>query len=174
MSKSSETDPKVAIAPADFAATGEALIANVFAAQRLARLALDSYIEAQSETVIVAPEGHLISVRALSNGAMTEVWNVSDPDLATYHLLKKGDIRYAPKLRFNQYGDEGELLLADTAKYDHLYFDLPSPCYINNRYVALGLISLREYRDRQVHGDLTLSHLTPTPSRTKLPRLRHF
>ena len=40
MPKSTETAPMVAIAPSEFAATGEALIANVFAAQRLARLHL--------------------------------------------------------------------------------------------------------------------------------------
>jgi len=171
MSNLTETEPTVAIAPADFAAAGEALITNVFAAQRLARLALETFIEAQSQTDIPAPAGHLISVRALSDGAMTEVSNVSEPDMVSYRLLRKGDIRYAPRLKFDQFGQEGELLLSDTDEYANLYFDFPLPCYINNRYVKLGLISLKDYRRRQIRGDITLTHLTPIANPDDLNRV---
>jgi hypothetical protein len=102
---------------------------------------------------------------------MTEVSNVSEPDMVSYRLLRKGDIRYAPRLKFDQFGQEGELLLSDTDEYANLYFDFPLPCYINNRYVKLGLISLKDYRRRQIRGDITLTHLTPIANPDDLNRV---
>jgi hypothetical protein len=169
MSQTSNLAPEQIAAHDEFVSSSELTVDHAFAAQLLAKLALENYIIAQSRTEIEAPDGYLVSVRALRNGALTEVWNADDPNMRSDHELKKDTIRYAPKLRFDQYGAAGKLMLADTWKYGNLYFDFPRPCYINNGHVQLGLLGVKEYRDRSVRGDPTLLHYYQ-PSRARFLR----
>lgn len=129
-----------------------------FAARAVYRQALETKNHAEHKATLVAPEGFLYKITAKSDGSLTIVHDGHKPN-PWYQQLVAGRIVYAPRIdsaRRDGYTTSTFTSWLNGPIGQAFSLDRHEPVRIENADFELGLISLEEYAERRLAGDMTL------------------
>lgn len=135
----------------------------VFIARAIYRQALERKNQAEHKAGCVAPpEGYLFKITARSEGSLTRVHDGHKPN-PWYQDLEEGQIVYAPRIdstRRDGYTTSTFTSWLNGPLGQAFSLDRHEPVIINSGDFDLGLISLEEYTERRLAGDMSLYRTT--------------
>ena len=131
----------------------------VFAARAIYRQALEAKNNVELKSIMVAPEGFLYKITALSDEALTRV-HIDHKSNQWLQNLEAGEIVYAPQIdstreiNYTTYTFTSWLNGPEEPVFSHSKQGFP--VRINSTDIDLELISVEEYAEKRLVGDKTL------------------